>query len=54
MGVLLCGVWKAHFAKSGGPFLVPTVYPLALFRLRLPLPGQPLGLGNLCGSHAFL
>ncbi len=27
-------VWKAHFEKSGGPFLLPTVYPLALFCLR--------------------
>ncbi len=23
MLLLLCVVWKAHFAKSGGPFLLP-------------------------------
>ena len=35
-------------------FLLSAVYPLALFPLRLPLPGPPLGFGNLVGGHGFL
>ncbi len=42
-------LWKAHPVTSGGPFLVPTVYPLALFRLR-----QHTFLFKTVNSHPFI